>query len=106
MGGGRLLIDWRLDAKFDHWLLDEFQDTSYTQWTILRNLLDEAVQDAEHRRSLFYVGDVKQAIFAWREGDARLFRQIFEHYNQAAPGAIAEQYLTDSGAQARRLFQW
>ncbi|MEY4924943.1 MAG: hypothetical protein RL598_1462 [Verrucomicrobiota bacterium] len=96
VGGGRLLIDWRLDAKFDHWLLDEFQDTSYTQWTILRNLLDEAVQDAEHRRSLFYVGDVKQAIFAWREGDARLFRQIFEHYNHAAPGAIAEQYLTDS----------
>ena len=96
VGGGRLLIDWRLDAKFDHWLLDEFQDTSYTQWTILRNLLDEAVQDAEHRRSLFYVGDVKQAIFAWREGDARLFRQIFEHYNQAAPGAIAERYLTDS----------
>ena len=95
-GAGRLLIDWRLDAKFDHWLLDEFQDTSYTQWTILRNLLDEAVQDAEQRRSLFYVGDVKQAIFAWREGDARLFRQIFEHYNQAAPGAIAERYLTDS----------
>ncbi len=95
-GEGRLLIDWRLDAQFDHWLLDEFQDTSFAQWSVLRNLLDEAVQDAEQRRSLFYVGDVKQAIFAWREGDPRLFREIFNHYNRAAPGAITAEFLTDS----------
>jgi len=95
-GEGRLLIDWRLDAQFDHWLLDEFQDTSFAQWSVLRNLLDEAVQDPEQGRSLFYVGDVKQAIFAWREGDPRLFREIFNHYNQAAPGAITAEYLTDS----------
>ena len=92
----RLLIDWRLDAQFDHWLLDEFQDTSFAQWSVLRNLLDEAVQDPEGRRSLFYVGDVKQAIFAWREGDPRLFREIFQHYNRAAPGAISEEHRTDS----------
>ncbi len=94
--GGRLLIDWRLDAQFDHWLLDEFQDTSFAQWSVLRNLIDEAVQDAEGRRTFFYVGDVKQAIFAWREGDARLFREIFNHYNAAAPEAIAEEHLTSS----------
>jgi ATP-dependent exoDNAse (exonuclease V) beta subunit len=94
--GGRLLIDWRLDAQFDHWLLDEFQDTSFAQWSVLRNLIDEAVQDAEGRRSFFYVGDVKQAIFAWREGDSRLFREIFDHYNAASPGAIEEQHLTKS----------
>ncbi len=86
----RLLIDWRLDAKFDHWLLDEFQDTSYEQWSVLRNLIDEAVQDAEGRRSLFYVGDVKQAIYAWRGGDPRLFREIFNHYNESEPGKIVE----------------
>ena len=86
----RLLIDWRLDAKFDHWLLDEFQDTSYEQWSVLRNLIEEAVQDAEGRRSLFYVGDVKQAIYAWRGGDPRLFREIFNHYNASAPGKIVE----------------
>ena len=94
--GRRLLLDWRLDAQYDHWLLDEFQDTSFAQWSVLRNLIDEAVQDAEGRRSFFYVGDVKQAIFAWRAGDARLFREIFDHYNAAAPGAIAERHLTTS----------
>jgi ATP-dependent helicase/nuclease subunit A len=92
----RLLIDWRLDAKFDHWLLDEFQDTSFEQWSVLRNLIDEAVQDPEGRRSLFYVGDVKQSIFAWRGGDPRLFREIFNHYNEASPHAIVEGRLDTS----------
>ena len=95
-GDARLLIDWRLDAKFDHWLLDEFQDTSYAQWSVLRSLVDEAVQDPEGRRSLFYVGDVKQAIFAWRGGDPRLFREIFDHYNGQEPGRIAERRLDAS----------
>jgi ATP-dependent helicase/nuclease subunit A len=92
----RLTVDWRLDAKFDHWLLDEFQDTSHDQWSVLRNLIDEVVQDPEGRRSLFYVGDVKQAIYAWRGGDPRLFRDIFDHYNAAAPGTLAEGRLDQS----------
>ena len=93
---GRLQIDFRLDAQLDHWLLDEFQDTSFGQWSVLRNLIDEAVQDPTGERSFFCVGDVKQAIFTWREGDPRLFREIFDHYNDAAPGTIAEQHLVKS----------
>lgn len=92
-GDGRLLIDYRLDAEIDHWLLDEFQDTSFGQWSVLKNLIDETVQDPEGRRSFFYVGDVKQAIYAWREGDPRLFREIFNHYNDTAPGTIEEAHL-------------
>ena len=41
----RLRIDYRLDGRYDHWLLDEFQDTSYLQWSIIEPLVDEAVQD-------------------------------------------------------------
>jgi ATP-dependent helicase/nuclease subunit A len=92
----RLFIDWRLDAQIDHWLLDEFQDTSFGQWSVLRNLIDEAVQDPAEARSFFYVGDVKQAIFAWRDGDARLFREIFDQYNAARPGTIREERLDQS----------
>ena len=93
--GDRLYLDFRLDAEIDHWLLDEFQDTNYAQWGILRNLIDEAVQDTEGRRSFFCVGDVKQAIFRWRGGDPRLFREIYQHYN-TVPGTIAEKLLVDS----------
>ena len=92
----RLFIDWRLDAQIDHWLLDEFQDTSFGQWSVLRNLVDEAVQDPTGARSFFYVGDVKQAIYAWREGDSRLLREIFDHYNAEAPGTIREERLDRS----------
>ncbi|HEX3728528.1 MAG TPA: UvrD-helicase domain-containing protein, partial [Opitutaceae bacterium] len=92
----RLFIDWRLDAQIDHWLLDEFQDTSHGQWRVLQNLIDEAVQDGSGGRSFFYVGDVKQAIFAWRGGDARLFREIFNHYNSASSGAIEQRRLDES----------
>ena len=92
----RLLIDFRLDAEIDHWLLDEFQDTSFGQWSVLRNLIDEAVQDPTGARSFFYVGDVKQSVFAWRGGDPRLFREIFDHYNSFRPGVIAEEHLVKS----------
>ena len=92
----RLFIDFRLDAEIDHWLLDEFQDTSFGQWSVLRNLIDEAVQDPTGARSFFYVGDVKQSVFAWRGGDPRLFREIFDHYNAARPGTIAEEHLVKS----------
>lgn len=92
----RLQIDYRLDAETDHWLLDEFQDTSFGQWSVLRNLIDEVVQDAEGRRSFFCVGDVKQAVFAWREGDPQLFQEIYRHYNAMVPGAIVQRPLVDS----------
>lgn len=81
----RLHIDYRLDGTFDHWLLDEFQDTSTTQWIALRDLIDEVLQDVAGERSLFYVGDVKQAIYGWRGGDYELFHRVVENYNSAAP---------------------
>ena len=78
----RLYIDYRLDCKLDHWLLDEFQDTSNLQWEVLSNLIDEVLQDDSGQRSLFYVGDVKQAIYGWRGGNAHLFGDILHRYNQ------------------------
>ncbi len=99
-GPGRLAVDYRIDGHYDHWLLDEFQDTSFVQWRALSDLIDEVVQDPEGRRSFFYVGDVKQAIFAWREGDARLFREIFDHYNGAGGAGIEERRMSESWRSA------
>lgn len=76
----RLYIDYRLDCKLDHWLLDEFQDTSDLQWEVLSNLADEILQDISGQRSFFYVGDVKQAIYGWRGGNARLFNKLLQQY--------------------------
>jgi ATP-dependent exoDNAse (exonuclease V) beta subunit len=89
-GIDRQAIDYRLDSRFDHWMLDEFQDTSRLQWHALSNLVDEAVQDAEGRKSFFFVGDVKQAIYGFRGGDSRLFDEIFQHYHRFGPDRLAD----------------
>ncbi len=81
----RTRMDFRLDARFRHWLLDEFQDTSLVQWAVIENLVDEIIQNPDGERTLFYVGDTKQAIYEWRGGDPRLFRRILAKYNR--PGA-------------------
>lgn len=92
----RLGIDYRVDGAIDHWLFDEFQDTSHAQWQVLRNLVDEAIQDPTGARSFFCVGDVKQAIYSWRGGDHRLFRQILQHYNRSSHATIEEKTLDES----------
>jgi len=77
---GRLYVDYRIDARLDHWLLDEFQDTSDLQWDILSNLTEEILQDDTGERSFFFVGDVKQAIYGWRGGNPRLFGMLLDKY--------------------------
>ena len=61
---------FRLAARFQHYLMDEFQDTSLSQWRNLALMVEEALS---HGGSLFYVGDKKQAIYAFRGGESRLF---------------------------------
>jgi ATP-dependent helicase/nuclease subunit A len=75
---GRARIESRLDARYHHWLLDEFQDTSRGQWQVLEGLLDEAILDPEGERSLFVVGDTKQGIYGWRGGEPRLFDDLLK----------------------------
>lgn len=82
-GASREDIDYRLDARFSHWLLDEFQDTSRIQWRVLHNLCDEAIQDTEGARSFFAVGDEKQSIFTWRGAEPELFGELLSHYGEA-----------------------
>lgn len=76
----RSMIDFRLDARYDHWLLDEFQDTSRPQWQAIGTLIDEIMQDSEGDRSVFVVGDSKQSIYGWRGGEPRLFDDLQSHY--------------------------
>lgn len=78
----RRLIDFRLDARYDHWLLDEFQDTSQPQWQAVRHLIDEVMQDTDGSRSLFVVGDSKQSIYGWRGGEPRLFDDLRDYYGE------------------------
>lgn len=63
----------RLGVRLNHILVDEFQDTNREQWLAIRPLILEALSRGG---SLTWVGDVKQAIYGWRGGDANLFDEI------------------------------
>jgi len=69
---------YRLDGKYYHWLFDEFQDTSYQQWRVVGELVDEVIQAAGQGRSFFAVGDPKQSIYLWRQAEPKLFHQVAE----------------------------
>ncbi|MBI2306554.1 MAG: UvrD-helicase domain-containing protein [Rhodocyclales bacterium] len=64
-------VQARLDARYRHVLLDEFQDTNPLQWQILQAWL-AAYSDAA-RPSVFLVGDPKQSIYRFRRAEPRLF---------------------------------
>lgn len=71
-----LWIQYKLDERIEHLLIDEFQDTNPTQWHLILPLLNElAAGVSERYRSVFLVGDAKQSIYRFRRANARLFSQ-------------------------------
>ena len=65
----------RVGTRYFHYLLDEFQDTSSMQWKNLFPLLKESL--AQMRTNLI-VGDVKQSIYRWRNGNMELLMRDVE----------------------------
>ncbi len=73
---------FRLDAKIEHLLLDEFQDTNVLQYNILEPIIDEisAGLGVKEFKSFFYVGDIKQSIYRFRGGAKELFHHTAKRY--------------------------
>ncbi|HMM54946.1 MAG TPA: UvrD-helicase domain-containing protein [Candidatus Desulfobacillus sp.] len=70
---GAAFLQARLDARYRHILLDEFQDTNPLQWRILLDWLAAyGVEDAARPR-IFLVGDPKQSIYRFRRAEPRVF---------------------------------
>jgi len=69
-----LWVQYKLDARIEHLLIDEFQDTNPTQWQLVKPLLEEMAQNPhDGQRSVFLVGDAKQSIYRFRRAEPRLF---------------------------------
>lgn len=63
----------RLGERIYHFFIDEFQDTSQIQWSILLPLIENSLSIGG---SLFVVGDTKQFIYEFRGGDFRIMRDL------------------------------
>jgi len=72
-------VQYKLDQRINHFLIDEFQDTNPTQWQLLLPLLEELNGNPDERqRSVFLVGDEKQSIYRFRRADPKLFNSAHE----------------------------
>ncbi|RZL98606.1 MAG: double-strand break repair helicase AddA, partial [Sphingomonas sp.] len=83
--------DWvrfKLDQHTAHVLIDEAQDTNAQQWAIVEALVTEFFQGrgifAPHTRTLFTVGDYKQAIFSFQGTDPIFFAAAEAKFREMA----------------------
>ena len=81
-------VRYKLDRQVDHVLVDEAQDTNGAQWEIIERLVEEyfsGSSEAERRtRTLFMVGDFKQAIYGFQGTDPERFREAREMFKRRA----------------------
>ncbi len=71
--------------RYQHLLVDEFQDTNTTQYTLLRQL-------AAGHHHLFVVGDSDQSIYKWRGADFRNIERFREQYPEAQQILLEQNY--------------
>ena len=80
-GGDADFILEKVGIRYHHVLMDEFQDTSKLQWSVIEKLLMELV--AGENNSLLIVGDIKQSIYRWRNGDWHIMDGLTDEQTNA-----------------------
>ena len=86
-------MQYKLDSRYRHILLDEFQDTNPLQWMTLQAWL-QASSDADLRPTVFLVGDPKQSIFHFRRADARLFAHATAFLQRDYQAAVLQRNMS------------
>ncbi|HEU4716911.1 MAG TPA: UvrD-helicase domain-containing protein, partial [Bacteroidia bacterium] len=87
----------RLGERYRNYLIDEFQDTSVTQWHNLLPLIENALGG---NNFTMVVGDSKQAIYRWRSGDVEQFARL-----PAVPSAQDSELLLQREASLKRNYR-
>ena len=81
-------VRYKLDREVDHLLVDEAQDTNAAQWEIIGQLVAEyfsgSSESDERHRTLFMVGDLKQAIYGFQGTDPKRFEQARDEFRNRA----------------------
>ncbi len=77
----------RFGVRYEHFLLDEFQDTSRLQWLNLLPLIEESLS---YRRQNLIVGDPKQSIYRFNNGLAEQFVSLPKIYNPENDPHVAQ----------------
>lgn len=74
-----------IGGNIDTIMVDEFQDTSILQWKILKLIMDCA-------KNIICVGDEKQSIYGWRDGEKELFENLDEIVDGSKVETLKKSY--------------
>ncbi len=100
---------YRLEARYHHVLVDEFQDTSRAQWQLVARLIESwgegigLAHDAPVQPSVFVVGDRKQSIYGFRDADVRMLRRARRYIRGLRPGGDVRRSIARSFRSAPAL---
>ncbi len=92
---------YRLEARYEHVLVDEFQDTSRAQWQLVRELVrawaaGEGLTHGPLPPSIFIVGDRKQSIYGFRDAEVTVLDAASRFINALRPDVPARAAITRS----------
>jgi ATP-dependent helicase/nuclease subunit A len=93
---------FRLESRYHHVLVDEFQDTSRAQWDLVSLLVQAWGEGAGLAHtgvlapSIFIVGDRKQSIYGFRDADVALFREASDYMGRLRPGGDVRRSISRS----------
>ncbi|MDH6306294.1 ATP-dependent helicase/nuclease subunit A [Parabacteroides sp. PF5-5] len=91
----------RTGTHVDHYMIDEFQDTSNMQWNNFRPLIEESLA---HNYNNLIVGDVKQSIYRFRNSDWKLLDEQVQ--KDFSPAQVNEQTLKDNWRSFRHIVEF
>lgn len=99
-------VRYKLDRQVDHVLIDEAQDTNAAQWEIIRRLVEEyfsGSSEADERwRTIFVVGDFKQAIYGFQGADPNQFLEAVSEFKSRSD-QLVEDTIEEAKQRAREF---
>ena len=78
--------------KFQHILVDEYQDTNQAQYQLVKALYTNLLPQIPEERSLCVVGDVDQSIYSWRGADFRIIMNFQNDFPNAKLVKLEQNY--------------
>jgi ATP-dependent exoDNAse (exonuclease V) beta subunit len=89
---------YRLESRYHHVLVDEFQDTSRAQWALV-SLLVQAWGEGlglATNPSIFIVGDRKQSIYRFRDAEVAVLQEAAQYIEGLRPGSRSRRSISRS----------